>query len=112
MGAKLRRIAQGENKHEFHDPKYAKEREESTSRVHDAMEKAFETAKPSTSSSKKGLWRTAVTKKTARVPIMPGSPRKRAFRRPSLFRCVRGFWCVFRIFAKRMPAKKKMYDVF
>ena len=30
--AKLRRIAQGENKHEFHDPKYAKEREESTSR--------------------------------------------------------------------------------
>ena len=30
--AKLRRIAKGENKHEFHDPKYAKEREESTSR--------------------------------------------------------------------------------
>ena len=30
--AKLRRIAEGQNKHEFHDPKYAREREEATSR--------------------------------------------------------------------------------
>ena len=38
---RLRRIAQGENKHEFCDPKYDKEREDATDRVHDAIEHAF-----------------------------------------------------------------------
>ena len=37
---KLRRIAKGENKHEFHDPQYEKTREEIVDRVHDAMEAA------------------------------------------------------------------------
>jgi len=36
--ARLRRLAKGENKHEFNDPNYSKEREEATERVHDAME--------------------------------------------------------------------------
>ena len=39
----------GGGKHEFHDPKYNKEREEVTERVHDAIEAAF--SKPGTSTS-------------------------------------------------------------
>ncbi len=35
--ASLKRLVEGENKHEFRDPKYSKEREEATERVHDAM---------------------------------------------------------------------------
>jgi len=50
---KLRKIVDpkcdGGGKHEFHDPKYNKEREEVTERVHDAIEAAF--SKPGTSSS-------------------------------------------------------------
>ncbi len=34
---KLRRLAEGENKHEFHDPDYIRQREEATDRVHEAM---------------------------------------------------------------------------
>jgi hypothetical protein len=70
---KLRRIAKGENKHVFHDPKYVKEREESTDKVHDAMEKAFETAakakepQPSTS----GLKRKAEEEKPAVAAVKP-----------------------------------------
>ena len=74
--AKLKRLANDEAKHEFVDPKYMKEREEATERVHDAVEAAFKAAaeepKPSTSGvkrksdneassskqpeAKKGLW--------------------------------------------------------
>jgi hypothetical protein len=36
--ARLRRLANGENKHEFSDPNYSKEREAATERVHDAVE--------------------------------------------------------------------------
>ena len=39
--AKLRRLVSGENKHEFNDPQYFKERELNEERVHEAMEQAF-----------------------------------------------------------------------
>ena len=35
---RLRRIVNEENKHEFNDPKYIKDKEEGTAQVHDAME--------------------------------------------------------------------------
>ena len=41
---KLRRLANGENKHEFNDPEYFKQREEISDRVHDAVEEAFKKA--------------------------------------------------------------------
>eukprot|EP00095_Tigriopus_kingsejongensis_P011961 snap_masked-scaffold476_size161517-processed-gene-0.29 protein:Tk11961 transcript:snap_masked-scaffold476_size161517-processed-gene-0.29-mRNA-1 annotation:"c1orf55 homolog" len=76
---KLERLVKGENKHEFHDPKYDKAREESTDRVHESIEaamkkkKATHDAQPQASTSgvkrkiddppaatvsqpKKGLW--------------------------------------------------------
>ncbi len=71
--AKLRRLANGENKHEFHDPKYVKEREEATDKVHDAMEKAFEKAKEEPQASTSGIKRKSdVTESKAPVPPKKG----------------------------------------
>ena len=60
----------GGGKHEFHDPKYNKEREEVTERVHDAIEAAF--SKPGTSSSQNK--QTAATASSASATGMVANP--------------------------------------
>lgn len=68
---KLKRIANGENKHEFKDLKYNEERENATERVHDAMEHALKIRKEKDAAEPKAGTSGAVKRKAA--PETPAS---------------------------------------
>ena len=73
---KLRRIARGENKHEFKDTKYCQEREGVTDRVHDAMDHAVKSAAAAKSAAATGVKRKAPEEAVPSTSAGPSRAKK------------------------------------